>query len=155
MFDRRYQIRDTVTPDIERLLEMKIIEIDKNLLFSFAFEDILPNICEVCENIAEKSTSDIKCIVSMLLKNNYNPTVRINADFSSVNVNEDKQSRAPYTAISVINHNILQKRKICGFIRNLLKKETIRKLNGGYETLNAVYLGELKTIDKLNEYLNK
>ncbi len=151
---KRNGMQERITPEIEKLLELKLFEIDKNLFFSVAFEEILPNVSGICDKISEESAEDTRDIIGMLLKNKYNPTVRLNSSLTSIDLSEDTPSKAPYTAVSVINYNISEKKKICAFIRSLLARDVIRKLDTGYETLNRVYLKELRQINELSSFLN-
>lgn len=153
MINSANTMHDRITPDIEKLLEIKFLEIDKNLLYSLAFADTLPHISELCDNIAEESIEDVRIIGLMLLGNGYNPTVRLHANLSSIDLSSDKPSKAPYTAVSVINHNIASKRKIANFIRSLLARDILRRLDSGYEALNTVYLRELERIENLQKYI--
>lgn len=145
---------DRITPDIEKVMESLLVEIDRNLLFSFAFSESMEQISGLCEKIAEESALHLKLLCKMLLQNGCNPTLRLYATMSSVDACFDKQTKIRNTALSVINYNISTKRKIAAYLRGMISKEGIQKYTDCFEILNTIYLAELKSIEKLQEHLN-
>ena len=143
-----------ITPDIEKVMESLLIEIDRNLLFSIAFADTLPHISELCDEIAEESALHLKELGKMLLVNGCNPTLRLYVTMSSVDTCSDKPARIQNTALSVVNYNISTKRKIAAYLRTMISNEVIRKYGDCFEILNSIYLSELKRIELLQEQLN-
>lgn len=155
MINSAKSLCERVIPDIEKVMESLLIEIDRNLLFSLAFSETMPEISELCDKIAEDSATYLKRLGRMLLCNGCNPTLRLYATMSSVDACADKPSRIPYTALSVINHNISTKRKIAAYLRGMISRDGIQKYTDCFETINSVYLEELKSIENLQAYLNK
>lgn len=155
MINSAKSLCDRITPDIEKVMESLIVEIDRNLLFSFAFSETMPEISSLCDKIAEDSALYLKKLGRMLLLNGCNPTLRLYATMSSVDACTDKPARIPYTALSVINHNISTKRKIAAYLRSMVSRDGIQKYTDCFETINSVYLDELKSIEALQTYLNK
>ena len=155
MINSAKSLCDRISPDIEKVMESLVIEIDRNLLFSLAFSETMPEISSICDKIAEDSVICLKKLGRMLLLNGCNPTLRLYATMSSVDVCIDKPSRIPYTAMNVINHNISTKRKIAAYLRGMISKDGVQKYADFFETINTVYLDELKSIELLQNYLNK
>ena len=154
MINSAKSLCDRIAPDVEKVMESLLIEIDRNLLFSLAFSETMPDISELCDKIAEDSALYLKKLGRMLLLNGCNPTLRLYATVSSVDACLDKPSKVSCTALSVINHNLGTKRKIAAYLRAMISRDGIRKYTDCFETLNHVYLEELKSIENLQTYLN-
>ena len=149
--NNRNQISDN--RGIERLLESKFIEADKNLLFSLAFENEFPNIAKVCNKIAENNIEDIKNIGRVLLSNAYNPKLHINFEMTSIELKHDFSCKGPYSAVSVINYNTNRLKKISEYTKNLILDDEIMRFEGLTEVMNKVLLRDIENIELLEDML--
>lgn len=138
---------------IERLLESKLIEADKNIMFALAFENSFFSISDMCNMIAEDNIEDVKSIGRVLLENAYNPKLRINSDISSIDLKSDFPCKGPYSAVGVINYNFDKINRISQYTKNLMLGEELINAKGLMEALNTVFLRDLEKLEILRKML--
>lgn len=138
---------------IGKLIESKLLEIDRNLLFAVAFSEELEEVSATCEKIAEESISDVATLGKVLLRNGENPQIRLNATLSTLEFCHDKPEKVPYTAVGVLRNNISTKKRMAAFMKKLLGTPELLCAEGGFEAINGVYLSELRRIEELQSFL--
>ncbi len=153
MGNRANAKQENISCSIGKLIESKLLEIDRNLLFAVAFSEELPNVSDICEKIAEESISDVAVLGKLLLSNGTNPQIRLNATLSTLEFCHDKPEKVPYTAVGVLRNNISTKKRMAAFMKKLLGTPELLCTEGGLEALNGVYLSELRRIEELRAFL--
>ena len=145
--------QETISYNIGKLIESKLLEIDRNLLFAIAFSEELPNVSSICEKIAEESISDVADLGKILLLNGASPQICLNATLSTLEFCHDKPEKVPYTAVGVVRNNINSKKRMAAFMKKTLEKPELLCCEGGMELLNGVYLKELRRTEELKAFL--
>ena len=150
-----YQNRNQISDNrgIERLLESKLVEADRNILFALAFANELSHIADICNRIAEDNIEDVKNIGKVLLANAYNPRLRINGEMSSIELKNDFSCKGPYSAVSVLNYNSERISKMAEHAKKLMVGDDITRFEGLAEVMNRVLLRDLAKLEELKEML--
>jgi len=138
--------------NIERLLESKLIEADRNLMFSLALEEENPHISELCCKMAADQIDSFKEIGRVLLKNGYDTILHLNADITSKS--HSYSVKEENSAKSVLAHNANVLRKMTDYSKRLISDDGVNRFDGMIEALNGAVLRDIAALEMIKEYID-
>lgn len=138
---------------IERLLESKMIEADKNMFFSLGFESELPHVAEECDRLSTSYVEDVRRLGRLLLANGCNPRLNINTELTSVCLSRDADSKAPYSAVSVLKYNLSSLKKMIEYSKRLISEDSLSCFDGAAEELNRVILRDIVSLERIRDFI--
>lgn len=139
---------------IENLLESKIIEADRNLVFSLTFEEELPHISDMCDKISVGYIDDVKRLGRVLLSCGYDPVLNIKGEIRGIDLSSDVSSKGPYSAVSVLKHNYHSLLRMIEYSKRLINEDSIICFDRAIEELNRIILKDIETLTRIKELVS-